>query len=269
MMQAAEPLKNQVKSEHVLYLKISSRLKMPENIYTNTYQNRNSRSAEKDQQKECVNDKTDGVCVVGLLSVLFFLSLLANAALAYLYYSNGPEQLLSCEPVTPCSYSDVDDNAHIKLIFHKDMENSSKIQHCPKKDFPAKWVQDKGRFYVFSNDTMDWNSSRERCQDLGGDLVIINSSEEQKFLANHIRIIGAQTLYWIGLTDSRKEGVWLWVDDSEVHLSFWAMPPDDHKSADNPLGEDCVVMNGRIAESRWGDVLCLRKERSICEIPCY
>jgi len=28
---------------------------------------------------------------------------------------------------------DVDDNAHIKPIFHKDMENSSNIQHCPKK----------------------------------------------------------------------------------------------------------------------------------------
>ncbi|KAG1968463.1 C-type lectin domain family 17, member A [Pimephales promelas] len=253
MMQAAEPLKNQVKSEHVLYLKISSRLKMPENIYTNTYQNRNSRSAEKDQQEECVNGKRDAVCVVVLLSVLLFLSLLANAALAFLYYTNDTNQLMGCEPVT--------NNSNLEV-------NKPSLP-CTFKGLPEKWVQDKGRFYVFSNDTMDWNSSRERCQDLGGDLVIINSSEEQKFLANHIRIIGAQTLYWIGLTDSRKEGVWLWVDDSEVHLSFWAMPPDDHKSADNPLGEDCVVMNGRIAESRWGDVLCLRKERSICEIPCY
>ncbi len=26
---------------------------------------------------------------------------------------------------------------------------------------------------------MDWNSSRQRCQDLGGDLVILNSQEEQ------------------------------------------------------------------------------------------
>ncbi|XP_056117668.1 C-type lectin domain family 4 member E-like [Rhinichthys klamathensis goyatoka] len=192
--------------------------KMSEAIYSNTIPRAVLRPAHQDRKKECVNDKRDGVCVVVLLSVLLFLSLLANAALAYLYYSNGPEQLLSCEPVTHCSYSDVDDDAQIKQSFHKDMENRSKVQHCPKKDFPAKWVQDKGRFYVFSNDTMDWDSSRERCQDLGGDLVIINSSEEQKRLANQIRIIGAQTLYWIGLTDSRNEGVWLWVDDTEDHL---------------------------------------------------
>ncbi|KAK9977884.1 hypothetical protein ABG768_019668 [Culter alburnus] len=155
-------------------------------------------------------------------------------------------------------------------------------------DFPEKWVQNKGRFYVFSTDTMDWNSSRERCQVLGGDLVIINSMEEQKLLANQIRSIGAETLYWIGLTDSRTEGVWLWVDETKNHLrqydtflciftvylfiylfvSFWALPPDDYKSADNPLGEDCVILNGRMSEPKWGDVFCSRKERSICEIPC-
>ncbi|XP_026069063.1 C-type lectin mannose-binding isoform-like isoform X6 [Carassius auratus] len=79
---------------------------------------------------------------------------------------------------------------------------------------PEKWVQDKGRFYVFSNDTKEWNSSRQRCQDLGGDLVIINSSEEQEFLAQQIVDFNALVLHWIGLTDHQTEGVWLWVDNS-------------------------------------------------------
>lgn len=35
-------------------------------------------------EKECVNEKRDGVCMVVLLSVLLLLSLLANAVLAYL-----------------------------------------------------------------------------------------------------------------------------------------------------------------------------------------
>ncbi|XP_039542025.1 C-type lectin domain family 4 member E-like [Pimephales promelas] len=242
---------------------------MSEAFYSNTTPRAISRPAHGDRKEECVNDKTDGVCVVVLLSVLFFLSLLANAALAFLYYSNGPEQLLSCEPVTPCSYSDVDDNAHIKLIFHKDMENSSKIQHCPKKDFPAKWVQDKGRFYVFSNDTMDWDNSRERCQDLGGDLVIINSSEEQEFLAPQSVSSNALVLHWIGLTDRQTEGTWLWVDNTPLNsnLSWWIFPTDDHDAHD-PLGEDCAVLNGYLRGEKWGDISCLKKERSICEIPC-
>lgn len=47
------------------------------------------------------------------------------------------------------------------------------------KDFAEVWFKGKGRFYVFSTDAKNWNSSRERCQALGGDLVIINSKEEQ------------------------------------------------------------------------------------------
>ncbi|KAK7167997.1 hypothetical protein R3I94_002146 [Phoxinus phoxinus] len=106
---------------------------MSEAIYSNTIPRAISRPARRDRKKECVNGKRDGVCVVVLVSVLLFLSLLANAALASLYYINGPEQLLSCEPVTHCSDSNVDDNAQTKQIFHKDMENRSKVQHCKKK----------------------------------------------------------------------------------------------------------------------------------------
>ncbi|XP_067285071.1 galactose-specific lectin nattectin-like [Pseudorasbora parva] len=242
---------------------------MSEATYGNVVPRAISRSAHKDKNIHSA-DNRDGVCIMVLLSVLLMLSLLANAMLAYLYYSTGPERQMSCEPVTHCSYSDVDHNAQIEQIVHKDMENRSQSQskNCPKKNFPEEWFQQKGRFYVFSTDTMDWYSSRERCQDLGGDLVIINSNKEQEFLARQIRNISANALYWIGLTDSRTEGVWLWVDDTKNNLSLWAMPPDDHKSADNPLGEDCVIMNGKRTDSKWGDVFCSRKERRICEIPC-
>ncbi|XP_056117669.1 C-type lectin domain family 4 member E-like isoform X1 [Rhinichthys klamathensis goyatoka] len=226
---------------------------MPENIYINTFQNHNSRSAEKDQQKECVNDKRDGVCVVVLLSVLLFLSLLANAALAYLYYTNDTNQLMGCEPVT--------NNSNLEV-------NKPSLP-CTYKGLPEKWVQDKGRFYVFSNDTMDWDSSRERCQDLGGDLVIINSSEEQEFLAQQTVSSNALVLHWIGLTDRHTEGTWLWVDNTPLNsnLSWWIFPPDDHDTHD-PLGEDCAVLNGYLRGEKWGDISCLKKERSICEIPC-
>uniref|UniRef100_A0A8C2KYX6 Si:ch211-232p21.6 n=1 Tax=Cyprinus carpio TaxID=7962 RepID=A0A8C2KYX6_CYPCA len=225
---------------------------MAENIYINTPMRHNPGSAVKDQNKKCVLNKRDGVYLVVLLSVLLFLSLLATAVLAHLYYTSNTNQLIGCEP----------------LKNNSNLEVNKPSLPCSYKGLPEKWVQDKGRFYVFSSDTKDWNSSRQRCQDLGGDLVIINSSEEQKFLAKQIHAIGTQTLYWIGLTDSHTEGVWLWVDDTKNHLNFWAMPPDDHKSADNPLGEDCVVLNGRMFEALWGDVFCLRTERSICEIPC-
>ncbi|XP_056308773.1 C-type lectin domain family 4 member E [Danio aesculapii] len=239
---------------------------MDEPVYYNTRSI--SKSAKKRGNRNCCVENGVVVCV-GVFSGLL-LSLLANGMLAYLcYYSDGPDGLISCEPVTNCSYLNTDDNARIREIFQKDKKNHTQPLHCPNKNFPETWIKSKGRYYVFSSDVMDWSSSRRRCLDLGADLVIINSHEEQETLAEHVHTVGENALFWIGLTDSQIEGLWRWVDDTNLQksLSFWDKLPDDNKDA-NPLGEDCVVLNGRIQMANWGDVSCLRKERSICEIPC-
>uniref|UniRef100_A0A672RND0 Si:ch211-232p21.6 n=1 Tax=Sinocyclocheilus grahami TaxID=75366 RepID=A0A672RND0_SINGR len=132
-------------------------------------------------------------------------------------------------------------------------------QICLNLCLPEKWVQDKGRFYVFSNDTKDWNSSRQCCQDLGGDLVIINSSEEQEFLAQQIVTFNALVLHWIGLTDRQTEGVWLWVDNTPLNNNVsWHKLSKDH----------CAVISGYLKGEKWGDISCLKMQRSICEVPC-
>ncbi|XP_051988679.1 CD209 antigen-like protein D [Xyrauchen texanus] len=136
-----------------------------------------------------------------LFAVLLFLSLLANGGLAYLYhnkYANWP-----CEPIKNCLNSDVHPNISLK--------NHSPPNYC--SDLTEKWFKAKGRFYVFSTDTKDWKSSRERCQALGGDLVIINNEEEQDFLSEKV---DGYDFNWIGLTDIQNEGVWLWVDNAPL-----------------------------------------------------
>jgi len=56
-------------------------------------------------EKECVNDERNAVCVVVLLSVLFFLSLLANAALAFLCgYTHVTEYQLCLHCVSVSQY---------------------------------------------------------------------------------------------------------------------------------------------------------------------
>ncbi|XP_052405608.1 C-type lectin domain family 4 member A isoform X1 [Carassius gibelio] len=233
---------------------------MHENIYMNPMQH-NPGSEARDQisvfsDKKFVGNKRDGVYLVVLLSILLFLSLLATAVLACLYYTSNSNQLIECEPVKNNS----------------NLEDNKPLLSCSYKGLPEKWVQDKGRFYVFSNDTKEWNSSRQRCQDLGGDLVIINSSEEQEFLAQQIVDFNALVLHWIGLTDHQTEGVWLWVDNSLLNnnISWWIYPPDNYDMRD-PMGEDCAVINGYLKGEKWGDISCLEMQRSICEMaePIY
>ncbi|XP_059414461.1 C-type lectin domain family 17, member A-like [Carassius carassius] len=226
---------------------------MHENIYINTPMQYNPGSAARDQKKKFDGNKRYGVYLVVLLSVLLFLSLLATAVLACLYYTSNSNQLIECEPVKNNS----------------NLEDNKPLLSCSYKGLPEKWVQDKGRFYVFSNDTKEWNSSRQLCQDLGGDLVIINNSEEQEFLAQQIVAFNALVLHWIGLTDHQTEGVWLWVDNSPLNnnISCWIYPPDNYDMRD-PMGEDCAVINGYLKGEKWGDISCLEMQRSICEVPC-
>uniref|UniRef100_A0A9J7WXE5 Si:ch211-232p21.6 n=1 Tax=Cyprinus carpio carpio TaxID=630221 RepID=A0A9J7WXE5_CYPCA len=225
---------------------------MPENIYLNYLSDLKLTSADKDERHCCEP-------MLRKFSVLLFLSLLANGVLAYLYHTTNANQY--CEPRRNCLNSALPlDSQPIKKINSMIIKNYSLPNYC--SDVQEKWIRAQGRFYVFSTDVMDWNSSRERCQDLGGDLVIINNEDEQKFLSKKVN--GINNYHWIGLTDSQTEGTWLWVDNNPLNNNLWESPPDDWKS-ENPLdGEDCVILKGE----KWGDVSCLRKEKRICEIPC-
>ncbi|XP_036000718.1 C-type lectin domain family 4 member A-like [Fundulus heteroclitus] len=93
----------------------------------------------------------------------------------------------------------------------------------------AGWELHGGKCYKFSTRKSSWNESRDSCKDLGGDLVKIDSREEQMFLFGRLSNFmedDLKDMFWIGLTDSEKEGRWLWVDGSPLnessnHLGHW------------------------------------------------
>ena len=72
-------------------------------------------------------------------------------------------------------------------------------------------------YYTIANGT-SWTAARESALALGGDLVAINSADENIWVfknfgydSNGIAITG----YWIGLTDVEIEGTWEWSNNSE------------------------------------------------------
>ncbi|XP_013879516.1 hepatic lectin, partial [Austrofundulus limnaeus] len=87
----------------------------------------------------------------------------------------------------------------------------------------AGWEEHGGKRYKFLTSKASWQDSRSFCRDLGGDLVKIDSREEQEFLVRRLRdkMISIEDWFWIGLTDSETEGSWLWVDRSPLDKSFW------------------------------------------------
>ncbi|XP_049328207.1 C-type lectin domain family 4 member E isoform X5 [Astyanax mexicanus] len=112
--------------------------------------------------------------------------------------------------------------------------------------------------YYIATEEKNWTESRKDCIKTGSDLVIINSREEQEFIFKEF--IGSG---WIGLTDARTEGVWKWVDGSELITGFWA--EGEPNNFEGP--EDCAA-TGYANESSllsWADYPCSLLVRGICE----
>ncbi|XP_072544028.1 uncharacterized protein [Salminus brasiliensis] len=84
------------------------------------------------------------------------------------------------------------------------------------------WTYFRGKCYYVSTDWKTWTASRHACRAKGGDLLIIESEEEQEF----IKALGTyKEDYWIGLTNAVKEGDWRWLDGTKlstrsIHLYY-------------------------------------------------
>uniref|UniRef100_A0A3P8QS35 C-type lectin domain-containing protein n=1 Tax=Astatotilapia calliptera TaxID=8154 RepID=A0A3P8QS35_ASTCA len=155
------------------------------------------------------------------------------------------------------------------LTFQISSCNLFKDEPCYKCE--DDWKEHGGNCYYFSTNSSPWNESRTVCKTKGGDLVKIDSEEEQNFLRKNVqqKMEIHDIPFWIGLTDLAEEGRWLWVDDLNeggevqfwIALTFWRFfEPDDWKGKD-PDGEDC----GRMGPVYWFDNSCKRSRGSICE----
>uniref|UniRef100_A0A3P8TCC5 C-type lectin domain-containing protein n=1 Tax=Amphiprion percula TaxID=161767 RepID=A0A3P8TCC5_AMPPE len=143
---------------------------------------------------------------------------------------------------------------------------------CPKCE--AGWEHHGGKCYNFTTNKSSWEESRSFCQSQGGDLVKIDSSDEQSFLERRLKDVmsEAEDKFWIGLTDSEEEGRWLWVDGSPLNerLKFWNYKEPDNWTGKDPNGEDCVRMGEKVGAPDlkcWFDKSCKVPHKSICEKP--
>nr|XP_032636881.1 LOW QUALITY PROTEIN: C-type lectin domain family 17, member A-like [Chelonoidis abingdonii] len=81
---------------------------------------------------------------------------------------------------------------------------------------PPGWQHFEKSCYFFSTSAKSWPDAKQFCTDQRSGLVIVNTTEEQRFLSNHIT---EPNVYWLGLSDSAKEGEWRWLDGSPLSLS--------------------------------------------------
>ncbi|XP_059672710.1 C-type lectin domain family 5 member A-like [Gavia stellata] len=78
---------------------------------------------------------------------------------------------------------------------------------------PQHWEKNGGKCYFFSEEMKknDWNASRKECTDMNSDLVIIDNSKELNYLLSRSK----GHYYLLGLTYSKSENKWKWINNVE------------------------------------------------------
>ena len=103
-----------------------------------------------------------------------------------------------------------------------------------------------GSEYVLTDSRSGWQTAQARAQALGGNLVTINSAEEEQWLRDQFS--GSESL-WIGISDRSQEGNFEWSSGETVAYTNW-----QGSGPDNYYNQDYGVIEWTGSEgSQWQD----------------
>jgi hypothetical protein len=96
--------------------------------------------------------------------------------------------------------------------------------------------------YKLFIDHLSWNEAQRQCARMGGQLAVVESAEENAFLAELSRCH-----VWLGAARQPRDGAWLWVDGSPLVYANW----DEGEPNGAVAGEDSLMMT---KYGRWNDL---------------
>ncbi|XP_032899422.1 hepatic lectin-like isoform X2 [Amblyraja radiata] len=123
--------------------------------------------------------------------------------------------------------------------------------HCPEH-----FMLYGDKCYLFSLIADTFPNAKRECQLTQSYLMVIHNEAEQKFIADRL----GSNLYWIGLTDSVKEGDWRWEDGTSYSSTpkFWKSgQPDNFQDS-----EHCAHL---FDDGLWNDNTCTMQYKYICQ----
>lgn len=118
-----------------------------------------------------------------------------------------------------------------------------------------------GKWYAVVLEKANWAVAQSRCKQHGGQLAVAHDEATAMF----IKSLSAKLRLWLGATDEKVEGKWIWVDGQEMTYSMWEpAEPSNDNGKENYLR---TSPNGRWADSakEWDAYTTLPIVGYICE----
>ena len=111
-------------------------------------------------------------------------------------------------------------------------------------------------YLIASQGTMTFSAATDHCKSLDAYLAEPRTEEEHAILLYFTRNIGYY--FWLGATDSDKEGTWVWQSDDEV-LSYVNIRPGEINREDR----DCLYMD--TYDGFWDYFNCKNAFHVVCQ----
>ncbi|XP_044073432.1 CD209 antigen-like protein E [Siniperca chuatsi] len=249
-----------------------------EEIYVNVeYDKSDSKMSQNQTGPRSPESRFHGAVVLflGLLNV-FLLALLICLGVLYHNSIRGSAADFSTIKANLTERLQASDNRSSSLTEARDLLNASlvemakelkKLQNLSKqgvpaceKTCPAGWTMFSYACYFLSDESGSWDKGREYCRGKGADLVVITSTEEQRFLLGLTKKPS-----WIGLNDRDVEGTWKWIDGTPLNLTYWHNNQPDNGGGSQKWGEeDCAHIRTEWS-NHWNDLSCNAALQWICE----
>ncbi|MDC3956108.1 C-type lectin domain-containing protein [Polyangium jinanense] len=139
----------------------------------------------------------------------------------------------------------------------------SSCRSCPDPDpdecpLPWQWKSPTtGSCYLHHGTERDWNTAREHCLELGGDLAALSSAEEFWFIGS---VVSGDV--WIGGTDAQQEGEFSWSNGEPWVFTAWK----EGVPGDQGSKQDCVMLSASPGTAAsFDDRACGEKRGFLCE----
>ncbi|XP_067684588.1 perlucin-like protein [Haliotis asinina] len=146
------------------------------------------------------------------------------------------------------------------MMFHIVVISVLSLVHTAVAECPDGWTKYNTSCYALYQGKTEWIDAGSYCREFGGNLATLNTSSKVENVKAFLNYVNHQASAWVGGTDLRSEGLWVWdIDQASFTNTDWAPGQPDSKTSEN-----CLLLY-KPSGFKWHDASCSGKYDYVCE----